>query len=125
MRFTTGRVLQRTHETDAGHTFTGDFATNDWFTWTLNSSVSLDANKLYGVDVTVASTGSGGSFSGRLRVGDGTFVNGRNYLSGTGTLSLTSGEDAVFHADIALVPEPTTTALLGLGGLALILRRRK
>ena len=26
---------------------------------------------------------------------------------------------------IALVPEPTTTALLGLGGLALILRRRK
>jgi hypothetical protein len=27
--------------------------------------------------------------------------------------------------DIAAVPEPSTTALLGLGGLALILRRRK
>ncbi|MBT8044766.1 MAG: PEP-CTERM sorting domain-containing protein [Verrucomicrobiae bacterium] len=27
--------------------------------------------------------------------------------------------------DTAVVPEPTTTALLGLGGLALILRRRK
>ncbi|MFT6793188.1 MAG: hypothetical protein ACJAR1_001178 [Rubritalea sp.] len=29
------------------------------------------------------------------------------------------------YADVTPVPEPTTTALLGLGGLALILRRRK
>jgi hypothetical protein len=28
-------------------------------------------------------------------------------------------------SDFLAVPEPTTTALLGLGGLALILRRRK
>ena len=29
------------------------------------------------------------------------------------------------EGDITPVPEPSTTALLGLGGLALILRRRK
>ena len=121
----TSSATYSTVATDAGHTFTGDFAIDDWFTWTLNSSVSLDANKLYGVDVTVANAGSGAPFSSKLRVGNGTFANGRNYLSGGGTLNLTSGEDAVFHADITAVPEPSTTALLGLGGLALILRRRK
>jgi hypothetical protein len=38
-----------------------------------------------------------------------------------------TGTDATFAnaLDIAIVPEPSTTALLGLGGLALILRRRR
>ncbi len=36
------------------------------------------------------------------------------------------GQNATFNAlSISSVPEPSTTALLGLGGLALILRRRK
>ena len=42
----------------------------------------------------------------------------------------TSAEVGIIHeydvfGTATVVPEPTTTALLGLGGLALILRRRK
>jgi len=33
--------------------------------------------------------------------------------------------DLIFEIDVAAVPEPSSTALLGLGGLAFILRRRK
>ena len=36
-----------------------------------------------------------------------------------------TGRDVTFHADISAVPEPSSAALLGLGGLALIFRRRK
>lgn len=40
--------------------------------------------------------------------------------------TLYAGFDEIrFGGDQAAIPEPTTTALLGLGGLALILRRRK
>ncbi len=46
--------------------------------------------------------------------------------SGTGTVLITTGSSGFFNGmEVATVPEPTTTALLGLGGLALILRRRK
>jgi len=52
--------------------------------------------------------------------------------SGTGTLSFdftSAGNNATLNAltiaDAAPIPEPSSTVLLGLGGLALILRRRK
>ena len=52
------------------------------------------------------------------------------WTSTTGTLDLTvstagASEVRVNGFEISAVPEPSTTALLGLGGLALILRRRK
>jgi hypothetical protein len=34
-------------------------------------------------------------------------------------------DDIVLNGDVTVVPEPSTTALIGLGGIALILRRRK
>lgn len=34
-------------------------------------------------------------------------------------------DDVLITAETGVIPEPTTTALLGLGGLALIFRRRK
>jgi len=44
----------------------------------------------------------------------------------TGGNTAYAGLDEIrFGGDQAAIPEPTTTALLGLGGLALILRRRK
>ncbi len=56
---------------------------------------------------------TGGSFDGNVVI----------------TLSNTSpaGDNTVNYSNIVVdaVPEPSTTALLGLGGLALILRRRK
>ncbi|WP_235203408.1 PEP-CTERM sorting domain-containing protein [Sulfuriroseicoccus oceanibius] len=51
-------------------------------------------------------------------------------IIGTGTSSSANGESTVFFDNVRLeslnaVPEPSSTALLGLGSLALILRRRK
>ena len=58
--------------------------------------------------------------SGKYQVG----LRNRGYVPGTGG---DINESTVFfdNARLDVVPEPSTTALLGLGGLALILRRRK
>ena len=52
---------------------------------------------------------------------------GHYFSSGMGgaSLAVTGDDSASRIAVVEAVPEPTTTALLGLGGLALILRRRK
>ena len=47
-----------------------------------------------------------------------------SFDTGSGTHQ-ENAEGANFTATFTVVPEPSTTALLGLGGLALILRRRK
>ena len=69
-------------------------------------------------------TGLGGSFIGSdafIDPLDGNILGFAAYDS-----QLTATEITVHHAAFArAVPEPSTTALLGLGGLALILRRRK
>ncbi|MEJ6571203.1 MAG: PEP-CTERM sorting domain-containing protein [Akkermansiaceae bacterium] len=73
--------------------------------------------------LTVGSTAETFNFSSVtaswMRIGiDGTYENpggGRNWLGGLGEVRFEG----------TAVPEPSTTALLGLGGLALILRRRK
>lgn len=55
------------------------------------------------------------------------FISGTFTSDGTGKLTISAGSNrpAVNGVQIDAVPEPSTTALLGLGGLALILRRRK
>ena len=42
-----------------------------------------------------------------------------------GIAAMSSSDLVINSVKLTQVPEPTTTALLGLGGLALILRRRK
>lgn len=44
---------------------------------------------------------------------------------GSGNLAVTVADGAISDAVLTAIPEPSSTALLGLGGLALILRRRK
>jgi hypothetical protein len=80
-------------------------------------------NSLYNVAITGASSPTVDAD------GDGNFT---GVLSGSGSISGTfespSGWRSVAGIQFeqtGVVPEPTTTALLGLGGLALILRRRK
>ncbi len=50
-------------------------------------------------------------------------VLGSTFIDDGGSVTLTTG--SVLGANFDAVPEPSSTALLGLGGLALILRRRK
>jgi hypothetical protein len=64
-----------------------------------------------------------GGLTGTLAyVGDGTGIV-RLRIGQAASTSRFTGE--IDNISVASVPEPTTTALLGLGGLALILRRRK
>lgn len=102
-----------------------DFFVDDYATWAFDTPVSLAASTVYGIDV-IISAGSGHTHH---RNSGNPYADGTAYNSGGGgvadaTIS-TQNFDQVFHLDIAAVPEPSTTALLGLGGLALILRRRK
>jgi hypothetical protein len=98
----------------------------DYITFTLTSSIALDPNTLYGIDL--VRTGSGnyinwGENANTNYNGGQSYTSGPNGL-GSATLNL-ANNDRIFLLDMTSIPEPTTTALLGLGGLALILRRRK
>lgn len=61
----------------------------------------------------------GGAFTGV----DGIRLTGAQASTGGGEFA--GGFDEVAFSSVSAVPEPSSTALLGLGGLALILRRRK
>jgi len=67
-----------------------------------------------------------GGLTGTLAyVGDGTGVVRLRIGPDAGTFGQGRFASEIDNISVDVVPEPTTTALLGLGGLALILRRRK
>ncbi|MFT5881756.1 MAG: hypothetical protein ACI9FG_000243 [Crocinitomicaceae bacterium] len=104
---------------------TDNVAANDYVTFTFTSPVALVANTIYAFDLGRPASG----YATFRNSDDNSYTGGTSYSSGSnaaggGAIS-THGTDRVFHLDIVAIPEPTTNALLGLGGLALILRRRK
>jgi hypothetical protein len=105
-------------------------ADNGQMTWNFSGADAFDAATKYyymmstsATEVTIADTSSmvGSNFA--LDTGT-SYTGGESVRANSG---LDSGWDQHFEAnfDTVAVPEPSSTALLGLGGLALILRRRK
>jgi hypothetical protein len=116
---------------DTGHSFTGSFAVDDWFTLSLPATVVLAANTLYGVDIRVLNAGTGISFGTSMKAGSGGYAAGRFYDPGwgstptsSGSLALNSGEDMMFHVNLAAIPEPSASLLGGIATLLLLRRRR-
>jgi hypothetical protein len=101
------------------------FTAGDWFTMTFDSPVTLSADTEYALDIRNPNTSYGVTV-------DSSYTGGSAYVSGFngGTVPDDSNVafptiDRVFHVNLAAIPEPSSTALLGLGGLALALRRRR
>ncbi|MFK7849785.1 MAG: PEP-CTERM sorting domain-containing protein [Akkermansiaceae bacterium] len=136
-RFRVGKVGSGTFTPfyDAITRYDPDATANDYHTLTFTSPLFLAGDQDYAFEVGLAA--SQDSFStGIIRVnrsGD-TFADGFRYQTSenqnTKTLLETSNVpgsgtlDLVFALDITSIPEPTSLALIGLSGLALLRRRR-
>jgi len=110
----------------------GDWAALDYVTYTLDTPTALTGGVEYGVILDMQDAGnwsngipyswrSGDNVAGGVGIYGGD--DGGTAESGIAAAEKV-GQDLVFHANLA-VPEPSTFALLGLSGLALILRRRR
>lgn len=104
-------------------------AQGDIMTWNFNSeSLSSSTQYFYAFYTDTSGNGSigAGDTAAVARIWDSkeTTITGELRNAPSGGIS-TSGEAAYISISVDAVPEPSTTALLGLGGLALILRRRK
>ncbi len=90
-----------------------------------HNRVGISPKMNVGDGITIQKTSSGSVENGAWIIGTFTAdATTQNFLSsfGTDTISYLSGYQL---REISSVPEPSSTALIGLGGLALILRRRK
>jgi len=109
-----------------------------WVTITLASPIYLNPNTQYGFDLQTDGTGGNSDFfmewNGNLN-GASTFTGGQATVDGSNGNTPDPGSQVflgdgpsngvrTFVATMTVVPEPTTLALIGLGGLAILLRRR-
>lgn len=88
-------------------------------------TVSLDLTPAGGYNGTTNFGTVSWSDSGLGDLGSVTYTSAANFGSILISESASGGTVSALSLDHTAIPEPTTTALLGLGGLALILRRRK
>jgi hypothetical protein len=98
----------------------------------VNPDINNDTMLLYEYadGATTSDYGLGGQYGTGTFVADATTqsFNVRTYNNLLTTPSATSGDhfsNGLQVRDLGVIPEPSTTALLGLGGLALIFRRRR
>lgn len=126
-------ITTSTLRLETGHTSSGAWSEGQWFTWTLNTPLVLDANTLYGVDVEMT---SGGAWQLGLPYflysASDQVSGGRRYTRDDGdpsTISANTGPqqvyDRVFHVDLTVIPEPSSSLLGVLYSLSLLRRRIK
>jgi len=108
-------------------TQTADWTGGDYVTWTLDTPMALTGGVEYGVVIQAVSNGAWQDGIPYTHHGGTGYAGGNGIYGGAIGSPTAQSRDLVFHANLVAgaVPEPSTTALLGLGGLALILRRRK
>ena len=92
---------------------------NDNTNFTITGGINLEAPNLSGANLSGANL-SGANLSGAELDGAGF----QNTLYDSST-TFDNGFNPTTDPGLVLVPEPSSTALLGLGGLALMLRRRR
>ena len=129
--YSNGTGVGTNRQNNSAQTFSLRFATNAEGTGGFGTSITL--NPVINVANSEPNVGGAGVDQPVQSFGFGQVVNARyveltltdNYFGAAGGL----GGDRVGFNEIAFdtvsVPEPSATALLGLGGLALIMRRRK
>ena len=107
------------------------YTAGDWFTMTFDSPVTLSADTEYAIDIIHDNTPNFGGWRTAGEI-DSSYTGGSAYVSGFNETTVPDDSnvafptiDRVFHVNLAAIPEPSSTALLGLGGLALALRRRR
>ena len=102
-----------------------NYTPGDYLTFTFDTPLTLSANTTYGFLWGTAASGfvtvnnpDGSTYSGGTAISSGD-----NNVPALGSL-IDRNVDRVFHADLTAVPEPSSTALLGLAGFVFSLRRR-
>ncbi|BCX46925.1 hypothetical protein HAHE_08330 [Haloferula helveola] len=103
---------------ETGHVSSGTWVGGDWFTWTLDTPLSLSPNTLYGIDVEMT---SGGAYQPGIpylyynRADE--VANGYRYSRGDGdpaTINSTTSWDRVFHLNLASASDTVPPAILNL-----------
>lgn len=112
----------------SGFTFTGDATALDYFIFHF-ADVLVAANQVYSVEARITDVGDGVKTANYTMAANSNAYTPGGLQNNVHTLPTSgyalAGSDAQFHVNLVAIPEPSSTALLGLGGLALILRRRK
>jgi len=89
---------------ETGHVQSGAFSSGDWFTWTLDTPVSLSPETLYGIDLEHVSGGSWSRGIPYFRYNRSDDVSGScRYVRDDGdpaVISANTGHDRIFHIDI-------------------------
>lgn len=112
----------------SGSTIHFDIATTDLTTMILQQDLDISAGGAI-LDLAITGATAGDTYTLFTAAGgggiDGTFATFNYSVNDSLVATLDYGVPGELTVDITAVPEPSSAALLGLGGLALLLRRRK